>query len=97
MSINAAVYDLIKSPIVSEKATLKAEKHNQFTFKVAKDATKAQIKQAVESFFNVEVKAVNTSIVKGKRKRFKDKMGRRKGFKKAYVSLKDGHDINFAE
>lgn len=97
MSINPKVYDIIRSPLVSEKASRNAEKHKQFTFKVDCNATKPEIKQAIEDFFGVKVKAVNTAITKGKRKRFKDKMGRRKNFKKAYVSLQDGHDINFAE
>jgi len=78
---------------VTEKATLGSE-HGQVTFKVATDATKPQIKQAVENLFGVKVKAVNTMIQKGKTKRFKGVMGRRSDFKKAIVTLEEGEAID---
>ena len=82
-------------PIVSEKATMTAEKHNQVLFKVLRDATKPEIKAAVELMFKVEVESVSTVIQKGKAKRFGKSMGRRDHVKKAYVSLKAGQEINF--
>lgn len=88
---------LLSAPIVSEKTARVAEKHNQFVFRVSPRATKKQIKMAVEDFFEVKVKSVNTLNSKGKSKRFKDRTGKRKDTKKAYVALEEGHDINFAE
>ena len=85
------------APIVSEKATSVAEKHNQVLFKVLRDATKPEIKAAVELMFKVEVASVSTVTQKGKVKRFKGAVGRRKGLKKAYVSLKPGQELNFVE
>jgi large subunit ribosomal protein L23 len=81
-------------PIVSEKATFVSEKHNQVTFKVLRDATKPEIKAAVELMFKVEVEAVQTVTQKGKVKRFGRSTGRRDHVKKAYVSLKEGQQIN---
>ena len=78
-------FKLIEKPHISEKTTRLADKHRQFVFKVLKDASKPEIKQAVESLFNV----------KAKRRRFKQVEGQLKGWKKAYVSLKEGHDIDF--
>ena len=89
------ILDVLKSPHISEKATLVAERDNQIVFKVAVDATKLEIKRAVESLFEVEVKSVQTSNVKGKTKRQGQQAGRRANWKKAYVSLKDGQDIDF--
>ncbi len=89
------ILDILKSPLVSEKSTLVAERDNQIVFKVAVDATKLEIKRAVESLFEVEVKSVKTLNVKGKTKRHGQQMGRRVNWKKAYVSLKDGQDIDF--
>ena len=82
------------APIVSEKATYVAEKHNQVLFKVLRDATKPEIKAAVELMFKVEVAAVQTVTQKGKVKRFGRSTGRRDHVKKAYVSLKEGQQIN---
>ncbi len=84
------------APIVSEKATNVAEKHNQVMFKVLRDATKPEIKAAVELLFKVEVLAVNVANQKGKVKRFGGRVGRRDHAKKAYVSLKPGQELNFS-
>jgi large subunit ribosomal protein L23 len=84
------------APIVSEKATQVAEKHNQVLFKVQRDATKLEIKAAVELLFKVEVEAVSVVNVKGKVKRFGRSIGRRDHVKKAYVSLKAGQELNFS-
>ena len=84
------------APIVSEKATMAAEKHNQVLFKVMRDATKPEIKAAVELMFKVEVESVSTVIQKGKVKRFGKSIGRRDHVKKAYVSLKAGQELNFS-
>ena len=89
------ILDVLRSPHISEKATLVAERDNQIVFKVAVDATKLEIKRAVESLFEVEVLSVQTSNVKGKTKRHGQQIGRRVNWKKAYVSLKDGQDIDF--
>lgn len=87
---------VLLAPQISEKATFIAEKNEQVVFRVASDATKPEVKAAVELLFKVEVKAVQVSNVKGKEKRFGKMMGRRKGWKKAYVCLKPGQEINFA-
>jgi len=87
---------VLLAPIVSEKATMAAEKHNQVLFKVLRDATKSEIKAAVELMFKVEVEAVNVVNVKGKVKRFGRSVGRRDHVKKAYVSLKAGQELNFS-
>ena len=87
---------VIVAPIVSEKATSVAEKHNQVLFKVLRDATKPEIKAAVELMFKVEVASVNVLNIKGKTKRFGRSVGRRDHVKKAYVSLKPGQELNFS-
>jgi large subunit ribosomal protein L23 len=87
---------VLLAPIVSEKATLVAEKHNQVLFKVLRDATKPEIKAAVEAMFKVEVESVSVVNVKGKVKRFGRSIGRRDHVKKAYVSLKPGQELNFS-
>ncbi|AKE52860.1 MULTISPECIES: 50S ribosomal protein L23 [Kangiella] len=86
---------VLLAPHVSEKATILAENDNQFVFKVAKDANKREIKKAVETLFEVEVDSVRTLNMKGKRKRFGLQEGRRPNWKKAYVSLKPGQDLDF--
>lgn len=91
--VTEAMYQVIVAPHVTEKATMGSE-HNQVTFKVAKDATKPQIKDAIEAIFGVKVKGVNTLIQKGKTKRFKGIKGRRSDFKKAIVTLEDGQVID---
>lgn len=85
---------VILEPHVTEKSTLTGEKYNQIVFKVMKDATKAEIKQAVESLFEVEVESVRVSNIKGKRKVFKGQSGTRAGFKKSYIRLKPGFSID---
>ncbi len=85
------------APIVSEKSTMVAEKNNQVAFRVLQDATKPEIKAAVELLFKVEVESVQVLNTKGKQKRFGRFMGRRDNVRKAYVSLKPGQEINFAE
>ncbi len=87
---------VLLAPIVSEKATSVAEKHNQVMFKVLRDATKPEIKAAVELMFKVEVKAVQVVNQKGKVKRFGRGIGRRDHVKKAYVDLKPGQELNFS-
>ena len=87
---------VLVAPIVSEKATSVAEKHNQVLFKVLQDATKPEIKAAVELMFKVEVNSVQVVNQKGKVKRFGRSMGRRDNVRKAYVSLKEGQELNFS-
>ena len=87
---------VLLAPIVSEKATQVAEKHNQVLFKVLRDATKPEIKAAVELMFKVEVASVQTVNQKGKTKRFGGRIGRRDHVKKAYVALKPGQELNFS-
>jgi large subunit ribosomal protein L23 len=87
--------NLLLAPRVTEKSTMVGEKYQQYVFKVLKTATKPQIRQAVELMFKVEVDSVQVSNVKGKRKAFKQAMGKRSDWKKAYVKLKPGFDINF--
>lgn len=88
---------VLLAPVVSEKSTFVADKRDQVVFKVAKDATKPEIKAAVEMMFKVEVDSVKVANVKGKEKRFGRFIGRRDHWKKAYVCLKPGQEINFAE
>ena len=87
--------NVLLSPHVTEKATLIGDASNQFVFKVIQDANKGEIKHAVETMFNVEVDSVRTVNIKGKTKRFGWRVGKRKNWKKAYVRLKPGHDIDF--
>jgi len=86
-------YDIVRSPVITEKATMGSE-HNQVTFRVPLDATKGEIKAAVEQVFNVKVKAVNTLRQLGKTKRFKGVAGKRGDVKKAIVSLAEGQSID---
>ena len=86
-------YDTILGPIITEKATMASE-HNQVVFRVPLDATKPNIKRAVEELFSVKVKAVNTLRQKGKMKRFKGRPGRRPDIKKAIVTLEEGQTID---
>ena len=88
-------YDVIRSPIVTEKSTMASE-HSQVVFEVAIDATKPQIKEAVEALFSVKVKAVNTLVRKGKTKRFRNVLGVRNDTKKAIVTLVDGQSIDIS-
>ncbi|MFQ5955683.1 MAG: 50S ribosomal protein L23 [Kiloniellales bacterium] len=86
-------HDIILSPVITEKATMGSE-HGQVTFRVPLDAHKPEIKAAVEALFNVKVKAVNTLRQKGKVKRFRGRPGKRNDYKKAIVSLEEGHTID---
>lgn len=87
---------VLRAPVISEKSTLAAEANKQFVFNVQKKATKHQIKQAVELMFEVQVDSVRVLNVKGKKKRFGQTLGKRSDWKKAYVKLKEGHDIDFS-
>jgi len=89
------IANILLSPHVTEKATMVGEGSNQYVFKVLKNANKREIKTAVEKMFNVQVASVSVLNVKGKNKRFGQQMGRRKDWKKAYVRLAVGHDIDF--
>ncbi len=87
------VYELLRAPVITEKATYASE-HNQVFFRVPMDATKPEIKAAVEELFKVKVEAVNTLRAKGKTKRFRGHMGRRNDTKKAMIRLAEGHSID---
>jgi len=87
---------VLLAPVVSEKGTFIADKHEQVIFRVVQDATKPEIKAAVEAMFKVQVESVQVVNVGGKQKRFGKFTGRRRNWKKAYVCLKPGQEINFA-
>ncbi len=89
------LYKVLLAPHVSEKASIVGDKHNQVVFKVARDATKLEIRKAVELLFDVKVTNVRTVNVKGKVKRFQYTVGKRADWKKAYVTLAEGNDIDF--
>ena len=91
------IYKVLVGPHISEKATIVAEKNGQYVFQVAPDANKLEIKRAVESLFEVKVKSVQVLNQKGKTKRTARGMGKRNDVRKAYVSLVDGQDIDFAD
>ena len=93
MTDKAALYDVIRKPIITEKATMASE-NGAVVFEVAIDANKPTIKEAVETLFGVKVKAVNTVVTKGKTKRFRGQPGKRKDVKKAYVTLEEGNAID---
>ncbi len=93
MSNDPRHYDVIVSPVITEKATIASEE-NKVVFKVRKDATKPQIKEAVERLFDVKVEAVNTLIRKGKKKVFRGFKGTQSDVKKAVVTLAEGHKID---
>ncbi len=93
MTDKAALYDVIRKPVITEKATMASEA-GAVVFEVAIDANKPLIKEAVESLFGVKVKNVNTTITKGKTKRFRGRPGTRKDVKKAYVTLEEGNTID---
>ena len=93
MSSDARHYDIIVAPVITEKATVASEA-NQFVFKVRRDATKPQIKAAIEKLFDVKVTAVNTLLRKGKTQTFRGVRGRQQDVKKAVVTLADGYRID---
>ena len=88
--------NVVLAPVVSEKSTFVADKNRQYVFRVADDATKPQIKAAVELMFKIKVDSVTVSNVKGKERRFGRTIGRKRSWKKAYVRLAEGQEINFA-
>ena len=92
-NIDPRHYDVIVAPVVTEKATVASE-HNKVVFKVARNATKPQIKEAVEKLFDVKVKSVNTLVRKGKHKAFRGRPGVQSDVKKAIVTLQEGHRID---
>ena len=92
--MSANVYEVIRAPRVSEKTARLQEVSNQYVFEVATTATKADVKAAIEQIFDVKVEAVNVVNVKGKAKAFKNRMGRRNDWRKAYVKLADGQTID---
>ena len=87
------MHDIIRSPVITEKSTRGSE-HNQVTFRVSSDASKPEIKAAVEGLFGVKVKGVNTIVQQGKLKRFRGRLGKRPDYKKAVVTLEEGHSID---
>ena len=93
MSPDPRHYDIIIAPVITEKATMASER-NQVTFKVARNATKPQIKEAVEKLFDVKVKSVNTLVRKGKTKVFRGNFGSQSDVKRAVVTLEEGHRID---
>jgi large subunit ribosomal protein L23 len=93
MSVKPEHYDVIRKPVITEKSTMASE-HGAVVFEVAMDANKPQIKEAVETLFGVKVKAVNTTVTKGKTKRFRGIRGRRADVKKAYVTLEEGNTLD---
>jgi large subunit ribosomal protein L23 len=93
MAVKLSHFDVIRSPVITEKATIAAEQ-NKVVFNVARSATKPEIKAAVEALFKVKVKAVNTLVRKGKVKRFKGFVGKQDDVKKAIVTLAEGHRID---
>ena len=93
---NERLMTVLLAPVVSEKGTFIADKYEQVIFRVMQNATKPEVKAAVELMFKVEVESVQIANVKGKKKRFGTHIGRRRNWKKAYVSLKPGQEINFA-
>ncbi len=91
------LFQILVAPVISEKSTRLADKHGQVVFKVIPSATKSEVRKAVEKVFKVEVESVQVVNVRGKIKRFGRTPGARSNWKKAYVRLKEGHDIDFAE
>ena len=89
------IMKVLIAPIVSEKSTRLADEHRQFVFKVVTDASKPDVRKAVELMFDVKVEAVQIANVRGKTKRFGQSLGKRSDWKKAFVTLAEGHDINF--
>jgi large subunit ribosomal protein L23 len=95
--MNLVVQDVVKRPLITEKAERNREANRQYAFEVHRDATKIQVKQAVEKLFNVHVLAVRTAIARGKNKRVGKNVGRRPNWKKAFVTLKEGDTIALFE
>lgn len=91
---NERLLQVLRTPLISEKTARVQEKSNQYVFEVAKDATKHDVKKAVEELFKVKVTAVNVVNLKGKNKMFRNRSGQRAGLRKAYISLADGQSID---
>ncbi len=91
------IFQVIKKPLITEKTSLGQQEQNLVAFVVDRDATKIEVKQAVEKFFKAKVKSVNTINVAGKRKRFGRYEGKRQNWKKAYVTLQEGSSVDFFE
>lgn len=91
---NERLLQVLRTPLISEKTARVQEASNQYVFEVAKDATKSDVKKAVEELFKVKVTAVNVVNVKGKNKMFRNRSGQRAGLRKAYISLADGQSID---
>jgi len=89
------LYQIIRKPLITEKGNLLKEDSGVVTFEVARDANKIEIKQAIENAFDVKVKTVNTAVIRGKVKRVGTNLGQRNNWKKAFVTLEEGHDIDF--
>lgn len=96
MQNEARLMNILRSPVISEKSNIALETNNTYVFKVLPNATKFEIKKAVETIFNVKVQAVNTLNMNGKSRRTKYGVGRRSDWKKAYVKLQDGQQIDFS-
>ncbi len=92
-----SAHDIVLRPVISEKADWQRDEDNVYTFEVLKGANKIEIRKAVEAIFNVEVFDVRTSVVRGKVKRVGRKMGKQRNWKKALVTLKEGHSIDLFE
>ena len=90
-------YDIIRRPIITEKAAILRDEANAYVFEVARDATKEEIKRAIERAFEVEVKSVKTMVVPGKKKGYRGRIGRRRTWKKAIVMLEEGYQIDVME
>jgi large subunit ribosomal protein L23 len=95
VKVTESMYQVLMSPVVTEKSTMVAES-NTLTFKVKPDATKIQIKEAIEALYKVKVDRVNTAAVKGKTKRFRGTIGQRSDWKKAYVRLAEGQSVDLS-
>ncbi len=93
MKMDTEKFDIIRRPIITEKATMASES-GTLAFEVAMECSKKEIKTAIEDLFSVKVKAVNTLIIKGKTKRFRGQLGRRRNMKKAYITLEEGNTID---
>ena len=93
MKMDTEKFDIIRRPIITEKATMASES-GTLAFEVAMECSKKEIKTAIEDLFSVKVKAVNTLIIKGKTKRFRGQLGRRRNMKKAYITLVEGNTID---
>lgn len=94
-TVKAHHYDVLQAPVITEKSTMASE-HGKVVFRIKPEATKPQVKSAVEALFGVEVVSVNTTLVKGKTKTFRGRPGTRSDYKKAVVTLKDGQSIDYA-